>query len=428
MFKETPTLELKREVTEGLKKEVIAFANTNGGKVLIGVEDDGTVIGLASAHRELERISSILRDSIKPDILVHTSAQIVTIQGKEIIEIEVTRGARRPYHLANKGMKPSGVFVRHGTSVSAASDEAIRQMIKESDGFDFENMRCLNQQLTFQEAKKVFEQQQLTFGDSQLRTLGVVNDEGYYTNVALLLSDQCEHSIKCARYNGDTKLEFKDRKEFTGSLLKQVNDAFEYIQMHNATSSYFNGLSRVEMTEYPAYAIREALINAAVHRDYSFSTSILIHLFDDRIEFVSVGGLVSGLTITDIELGISQSRNPKLANIFFRLKWIESYGTGLQRMKESYQDTGLLPSWEIGPNSFVVTLPKIDLDHPLEQDHDHASLLEWLSSQPTFTSKDVEHYLNKSKSSVRQLIQQLLEQKVIVKKGNGPSTRYEVRQ
>ena len=284
----------------------------------------------------------------------------------------------------------------------------------------------MNQQLTFHETQKLFEQNGVPFGSAQFRTLGLVNEEGFYTNLSLLLSDQCQHSIKCARYVGKTKLEFKDRKEFTGSLLKQVNDAFEYIQLHNGTSTFFNGLSRVEMTEYPAYAIREALINAAVHRDYSFSTSILIHIFDDRIEFVSVGGLVSGLTITDIELGISQSRNPKLANCLYRIRWIESYGTGLQRMKESYQSTGMLPSWEIGPNSFVVTLPKIERGQT-SVDDERAELLKWLEQQPTFTSKDLEQYLNKSKSSVRQLILELLEQNVIVRKGKGPSTRYCVR-
>lgn len=103
-------------------------------------------------------------------------------------------------------------------------------------------------------------------------------------------------------------------------MIKQVNEAFEYMQLHNATSASFKGLHRKDTTEYPVFALREALVNAVVHRDYSFSGSILIHIFEDRIEIVSVEGLIQRLTLQDIELGISQSRNPRLANCFYRMK------------------------------------------------------------------------------------------------------------
>ncbi|MBT2581208.1 RNA-binding domain-containing protein [Planococcus sp. ISL-109] len=422
MFEESPKLELKREVTEGLKKEIIAFANTDGGEILIGIDDDGTVVGLANAQKELETVSNILRDSIKPDILVHTSAEIQTIKDKKVLKIEITRGSRRPYHLASKGMKPSGVFIRHGTSASAASDEAIRQMIIESDGTQYENMRCINQSLTFHETKRLFDAEGLTFGQTQQKTLGITNSDNYYTNLGLLLSDQCEHSIKGARYRGVTKLDFQDRKEFNGSVMKQVDEAFEYLQLHNATSTNFDGLHRKDTAEYPVFALREALVNAVVHRDYSFSGSILIHIFDDRIEIVSVGGLVQGLTLEDIELGISQSRNPRLANCFYRMKLIESYGTGLQRIKESYRDSENQPYWHVGPNSFVVTLPKvgiIDASSP-----ESAGLMLWMEENDTFTSKELEDYLKKSKTYIRNKLESLLNDRIIERIGKGRATRY----
>lgn len=422
MFEESPKLELKREITEGLKKEIIAFANSDGGEILIGIEDDGTVAGLENAHKDLETVSNILRDSIKPDILVHTFAEILTIDDKQVLKIEITRGSRRPYHLTSKGMKPSGVFVRHGTSASAASDEAIRQMIIESDGTQYENMRCINQSLTFNEANRIFEEEGLAFGKMQQRTLGIINSDNYYTNLGQLLSDQCEHSIKGARYKGVTKLDFQDRKEFNGSVIKQVDEAFAYLQLHNAASAEFNGLHRQDTTEYPVFALREALVNAVVHRDYSFSGSILIHIFDDRIEIVSVGGLVQGLTLQDIELGISQSRNPRLANCFYRMKWIESYGTGLQRIKESYQGSDKQPYWNVGPNSFVVVLPKIESGDNSSQES--PNLMQWIEEQGTFTSKELEDYLEKSKSFVRNLLKSLLNEQIIERIGKGRSTRY----
>lgn len=423
-MKESPTVEFKRELTDAVKREIIAFANTQGGELYIGIEDDGTVIGLNNAHKTLEAVSSMLHDSIKPDILVHTHLSVETLEEKEVVKIVVSLGTRRPYHLKSKGMKSSGVFIRYGTSVTNASEENIRQMIMESDGTNFETARSLQQELTFHEATAIFEKQGLKLGTEQQRTLGFLTVDGYYTNLGLLFSDQCEHSIKCARYLGNDKLDFQDRKEFKGSILTQVEEVFEYLTLYNAKSAHFEGLQRVEQESFPSYALREALINAVTHRDYSFSGSILIHLFQDRLEIVSLGGLVKGLTLEDIELGVSQSRNPKLANVLYRLKWIESYGTGLQRMKESYKQNHEQPFWTVGPNAFVVTLPKQTIATTLTE---YAELDDCLKQHPEFTTKELEVYLNKSKGTVRKIVVDLLEKGQIIRLGNGPSTRYRVR-
>lgn len=423
-MKESPTIEFKRELTDAVKREIIAFANTQGGELYIGVEDDGTIIGLENADNTLEAVSSMLHDSIQPDILVHTYLSVEVIEDKEIVKVAVSLGTRRPYHLKNKGMKPSGVFIRYGTSVTNASEENIRQMLIDSDGTNFETVRSLQQELTFNEAISVFKKHGLKLGREQQRTLGFLTIDGYYTNLGLLFSDQCEHSIKFARYLGNDKLNFQDRKEFKGSILTQVEEVFEYLNLHNAKSAHFEGLQRIEQESFPSYALRESLINAVTHRDYSFSGSILIHLFQNRLEMVSLGGLVKGLTIEDIELGVSQSRNPKLANVLYRLKWIESYGTGLQRMKESYKQSRERPFWVVGPNAFVVTLPKQLLDTPSSEDE---KLNDWLVVHQEFTTKELEVYLNKSKGTVRKVIADLLGKGKILRLGNGPSTKYQVK-
>ncbi|MCH4827407.1 ATP-binding protein [Planococcus halocryophilus] len=219
-----------------------------------------------------------------------------------------------------------------------------------------------------------------------------------------------------------TKLDFQDRKEFNGSILKQVDEAFEYMQLHNARSASFIGLHRNDITEYPIFAVREALVNAVVHRDYSFSGSILIHIFDNRIEIVSIGGLVQGLTLVDIELGISQSRNPRLANCIYRMKWIESYGTGLQRIKESYLDSKTQPYWNVGPNSFVVVLPKNEFVYASR--NDSLEIVQWIEEKETFTSKELEDYLDKSKFFVRNLLESLTKDGMIKRIGEGRATRY----
>ncbi|QGG47223.1 RNA-binding domain-containing protein [Heliorestis convoluta] len=423
-FRETSQIELKSELNDSVKKEILAFANTNGGKIYIGVDDHGNVIGLKNAQQDLESISNMIRDSIRPDISMHTSATIIEAEQKEIIVIEVSKGTKRPYHLSSKGLRPSGVFVRHGITSSPASEEAIRQMIIDSDGNTFEKTRCLKQDLSFEYAKNVFQEKGLPFKEAQYRTLGMADEDGYFTNLGLLLSDQCEHSIKCAIYQGTSKLEFRDRKEFHGSILKQLAEAYEYINLQNKVESTFEGLSRVEIPDYPYFAIRESLINAVVHRDYSFGGSILVHVFEDRIEIVSIGGLVLGLTQKDIFLGVSESRNRNLANCFYRLKLIESYGTGIQRIKESYRSFRVDPEFHISDNAFVVVLPNTRYKKDLKSNEE--KVLEIIGRKERVARRELEKELGLSKSSVTIILNKLLDEGFIVQKGNARNTVYQL--
>ncbi len=159
-----------------------------------------------------------------------------------------------------------------------------------------------------------------------------------YNNLALLLSDQNPFTIKCAIFDGKTKTIFKDRKELSGSYLKIVEDAFYYMNLSNHIKSSFNGLERIDKKDYPDYSIREALLNAVIHRDYYFKGSILLSIFDNRIEINSTGGLISTLSLEDVYRGVSESRNPNFAEVFHRLDYVENYGTGIGRIIDEYND------------------------------------------------------------------------------------------
>lgn len=424
-LKETENIEFKRELNESLKKELVTFANTHGGEVYIGIDDSGKIVGLDDAKKDLEAISNSIRDSIKPDLTLITSAKIIEIDGKEVIKIEILKGTKRPYHLVAKGLKPSGVFVRHGITSAPATEDSIRQMIIESDGTVFEKSRCINQQLTFDYTKKVFNEKEIGFEQFNQRTLGITNEDGYYTNLGLLFSEECQHSIKCALYDGNTKLEFRDRREFSGSILKQLDDAYEYISLQNKVESNFKGLNRVDREDYPYYAIREALVNAVVHRDYSFSGSILIHIFKNRIELVSVGGLVAGLTLDDIMLGISESRNKNLATSFYRLKLIESYGTGIRRIYESYSKYSVEPEFKISENAFVVVLPNIN--YKLDIDDNDEKVLKIIRNGGKVSRKDIEIELKLSKSTVTLILNKLLDEGKIQQEGKARNTKYYIK-
>ena len=187
--------------------------------------------------------------------------------------------------------------MRQGYSSVPATDTAIRQMIKETDGDSFENMRSNNQALTFETTKKEFEKRNIAFGQPQMQTLKLVSADGVYTNLGLLLSEQCPHTIKAAVFEGTNQNVFKDRREFSGSLMQQLNEVYDYIDFHNQTHATFQKLLRIDTRDYPEVAVREALLNSLVHRDYSFRASTLISIYENRIEFVSIGGLLPGLEL-----------------------------------------------------------------------------------------------------------------------------------
>lgn len=174
VFQESETVELKEVVVDDIRKEIIAFANCDGGKLYIGVRDDGTVVGVDNPDRTALQISNMARDAIKPDITMFMHYGTIEESGKKIVAIDIQRGTDRPYYIAKKGMRPEGVYVRQGYSAVPATDTAIRHMIKETDGDRFEAMRSLNQDLTFNAVKKAFEQRNVDFGVQQMRTLKIM--------------------------------------------------------------------------------------------------------------------------------------------------------------------------------------------------------------------------------------------------------------
>ena len=425
---EDKNTEFKREYVEDIKKTLVAFANTDGGNLYIGIDDDGNAVEVNNIDGVMLQVTNVIRDAIKPDLAMFCDITVETVQDKKVVKITVNRGTARPYYLSAKGIRPEGVYVRQGASSVPASESAILYMIRETAGDSYEEARSLIQELTFNEANIVFENKQIPFGDAQKRSLGLIGKDGTYTNLALLLSDQCTHTVKIAVFEGEQKTVFKDRREFCGSLLKQLNDSYQFIDQFNHTHAHTEGLYRVDKRAYPTEAIREALLNAIVHREYSFSASTLISIFDNRIEFVSIGGLARGISQSDILLGISIARNKKLADVFYRLHLIEAYGTGMPKIMEAYKEYGIEPHIEISDNAFKITLPnanvvakeiKVELT---ENEQGVLSVLkEGIKSRP-----DIQKALGFSQTTTIVTIAALLDKGLIAKVGNGNKTKYKI--
>ena len=422
---ENITTEFKQEYTADINKTVIAFANTNGGTVYIGITDDGGIVGVGDIDSTMLKVGNSIRDSIKPDVTLFVNYQQEIIDGKAVIKVIVQKGTSSPYYLASKGIRPEGVYVRQGASTVPATETAILRMIKDTDGEKYEDVRSLNQDLTFAEAKREFTVRNVPFGVSQQKTLGLMNADSIYTNLALLLSDQCVHTVKLAVFEGTAKAVFKDRREFTGSLLKQLNDVYEFIDRYNRIRSEFEGLHRIDKRDYPVEAVREALLNALVHRDYSFRDSTLISIFDDRIELVSIGGLVKGISFNDMMLGVSVARNRNLANVFYRLTLIEAYGIGMPKIIRSYEGFVVKPQIEVTDNAFKITLPNInETAAKATLNENERIVMTLLQSKDVIVRKDVEAALGVSQSMAVRVLKGLVDKSEIRAVGGGKNTRY----
>ena len=354
---ENQNIEFKQEYVSDIRKEVIGFANADGGIIYVGIQKDGQIIGVEDPDSTMLQIVNSLKDSLVPDVMPFVTVQTKIIEQKPVIEICVTTGTNRPYYLRDKGLKPTGVYVRKGSSTQPMTEEGIREMILQNSGRSFEACRSMKQELTFQQFAAEMKTRNIPIGPAQMRTLKLIGEDGLYTNLALLLSDQCETTTKVALFQGTDKEIFRDRREFSGSILKQLEEVYQFLNLNNKTKASFNGLKRTDKKDYPEEAIREALLNSIVHRDYSFSGSNLINIYEDRIEFVSLGGLVPGLELESIFLGVSQSRNPNLAAVFYRMSLIESYGTGISKIQRAYKGEQAQPKFETAKGVFRVTLP-----------------------------------------------------------------------
>lgn len=432
MFKESIHLELKKEYVKDILKTVIAFANTSGGKIYIGIDDDGKVLGVQKLDTDILKLSNSIRDSIKPDITLFTSILVEKIDGKDVIVVDVQKGASSPYYLTDKGIRPSGVYVRQGASSVPATDSSILKMIRDTDGDNFEELRSLNQNLDFVFLKKEFEDANIKLEHSQMRTFNIIDEDGLYTNLGLLLSEQCPHTIKAAVFEGSTKEIFKDRFEFSGSLLKQMKDVYSFLNRYNRTNSEITGLKRTDTREYPEIAIREALLNSIVHKEYSYSSSTLISVFDDKIEIVTIGGLTKGLSEDDIMLGVSILRNRNLANIFYRLKLIEAYGTGIPKIIESYNEYNVKPKIEISSNAFKITLPNTLKEKSISKLEKNLNdkeylIVNMLKENEYIKRTDIEKNLSISSSMAIKLLRNMVDNSIIEKLGKGKNVIYRLK-
>lgn len=418
MIEDTKT-EFKREFTETFLKTVVAFSNGSGGTIFIGIDDSGNIYDIADYDMTARKCVQMIADKIRPDVALTTDVDVIEKEGKHIIKIEVREGIKKPYYLKEKGLCAEGVYVRKGPSSVPITNDGLYQMIQELRAVSFETQISFEQSVTFTFLEKILMENNIKLTKEKKEMIDIEN-KGRVTQLGYILSDQYDECIKIAAFSDDSRALFADREILQGSIIKQMHDAMEFLNKHNRVRSAFNGLKRVDTYAFPPDALRECLINAVVHRDYSSQATTLISVYPDRVEFVSPGGLNTPFTLGELETGVSSLRNKNLATLLYRIGYVEAFGTGIPRIMNSYRCSRRKPVIEFSSSIFKIILPTTETE-------DYDEVEDFLNNHEEFSRLDLQDALGLSKSGAVALISELLEKDKIAKSGNGPSTRYTIR-
>ena len=423
---ESEHIEFKENYTENIYKEIISFLNTNSGTIYIGYNDNGNLLGLNNSKEIEEKISNGIKTNIYPDARVFVSVNNETFEDKNYISVKVSKGVDI-YYLKEKGIV-KGTYLRTGSCSIPASEETVKQMIIRNSSLSFETSISSNQNLTFNYITKTFNENNINLNEFNIKENLHITSNKKYTNLGLLFSDQNPFSFKLAVYQSKEKENFLDRKEFTGSILEIYDNLIEFLKLNTATYGLISSSIRQDIEEYPEFILREIVLNSLIHRDYSTLTSNIINLYkNDGIELISYGSLYGNITVDDILAGLSTSRNPYLQSIFMRIKRVEAIGSGLRRVNSYYKKLGLKFEIQVLPSTFIVTLPKITLNNSKVSnvDTDINLIIEYIEKNGSITRKNAEILINKEKTTTSILLNKLVEDCILIKVGNGPSTRYE---
>ncbi len=338
---ESKTIEFKERVTGNLNiaKTAVAFSNTAGGRLLIGVREDKEIIGVSEDIFKLQdRIVSIIFDSCYP--IIRPEIYTTSIDDKVVMIVEFFKGSNLPYFIKFDGID-NGVFLRIGATNRRADHEMIKQLERERKNVSFDeevNYEYEFSNLNLSKLEEKFNLMNKTLTDEKLLSLKLIKlakNKVLPTNGLLVLLGEPENVVtKCSRFKGKDMTVFIDKKELAGDLFQQLEDCVNFVKNHINLNAEISGLQRNDRYEIPEVAIREAIVNAIVHRDYSnHGRDVKVAVYDDRIEVVSPGPLPNGLTNEEILNGRSEIRNRVIARVFKELGYIEQWGSGISRMK-----------------------------------------------------------------------------------------------
>lgn len=414
-MKENKHLEFKSSMTNTFLKTVSAYSNFGNGEILFGVNDDGTICGMENAEQVCLDIENKINDSISPK----PDYELKIDESNNVIHLHVLEGEYKPYLYKGKAYR------RSDSATIEVDQEELKRLVLEGSNLSFEEIACGINELSFEVlAVKLMEKLELSVvSEDVLRTLGLLGKDKKYNNAAALLADKNNfYGIDMARF-GNSINEIMDRETIAGcSILKQYDIAVNMVKRYYEYEE-ITGIERKKVKMIPENAYREAIANALVHRDWSISAHIRIAMFPDRIEIKSPGGLPKGITAEEYENGeISCLRNPILGNVFFRMKYIEMFGTGVTRIKHAYANARIKPKFVVTDNVISVTLPVINGKFNVTEDEN--KIVKALENGLQLSSSEIAKASGFTKTKTLRVIDRLKEKGYVKITGNGRGTKY----
>ncbi|PHI06442.1 putative DNA binding domain-containing protein [Fusobacterium polymorphum] len=414
-MKESRELELKSTITNTFLKTVSAFSNYNTGKIIFGVDDTGQIIGLEN----IEELCLDLENKINDNISPKPDFRFIKDTKKNIITLIVEEGFNKPYLYKGKAYK------RNDTSTVEVDKVELNRLTLLGLNQYYEELKARKQDLEFKVLKKELEEKLSLkdFSKDILKTLNLYDDKNGYNNAAELFADKNNFAgVDIAKF-GKNIDEILDRNLFINmSIISQFQKTLEVFNRYYKYEQIL-GSERIEKELIPEKAFRETIANALIHRTWDVNSNIRISMYEDKIEISSPGGLPSGISEKEYLNGqISQLRNPILANIFFRLKYIEMFGTGIRRINESYKDYSVKPAFEIFENSIKITLPIITTRLFLTTDE--KIVMDILEKGAILSSSEILKMTELKKDKLNRLLKKLIQKNYIDVIGNGRGTKY----
>ena len=414
-MRETRIVEFKETITNTFLKTVSAFSNYDGGTILFGVDDDGNIKGLPDVKQACLDIENKINDSITPQPDYTLEIQ----NNDQTIKLTVKSGLQKPYLYKSKAYK------RNDTATIEVDTLEFSRLVLDGKNIRFEELPCKDQELSFEILhRKLKETVRIeNFDKDTLKTLNLYDDVNGFNNAAGILADKNHFpGIDIVKFGENISI-IQKRSTFENvSVLEVYEKAIEVFRDYYQYE-VIQGADRKKMEKIPEAAFREAIANALIHRVWDVDSQIRVSMFDDRIEIVSPGGLPSGITEEEYLFGkLSALRNRNLANVFYRLGFVEIFGTGITRIKQLYAEALIKPDFEVSENAIKIVLPIFEKNADLTEDE--IVVYKLLSKTMLKPISEVAPYVPFGKSKTTKLLKEMCQKGVITVEGKGKSTKY----
>ena len=413
--RETRILEFKETITNTFLKTVSAFSNYDSGTILFGVDDDGNIKGLPDVKQACLDIENKINDSITPQPDYTLEIQ----NNDQTIKLTVKSGLQKPYLYKSKAYK------RNDTATIEVDTLEFSRLVLDGKNIRFEELPCKDQELSFEILhRKLKETVRIeNFDKDTLKILNLYDDVNGFNNAAGILADKNHFpGIDIVKFGENISI-IQKRSTFENiSVLEVYEKAIEVFRDYYQYE-VIQGADRKKMEKIPEAAFREAIANALIHRVWDVDSQIRVSMFDDRIEIVSPGGLPSGITEEEYLFGkLSVLRNRNLANVFYRLGFVEIFGTGITRIKQLYAEALIKPDFEVSENAIKIVLPIFEKNADLTEDE--IVIYKLLSKTMLKPISEVAPYAPFGKSKTTKLLKEMCQKGVITVEGKGKGTKY----